>query len=703
MKFFSIIVVILAMLIGSLIGVAYYSAITSPVDKPIKTELTADIKPDLDKYRQYAKDYYYQGNYAESKNVYKKILIYEPDNIDIYNNLIMIAQDQGNLDEVNKYLKEVIALTEDKSYILDIGINNFNQGKYSQTIAYLQPLIDDYIESDQEDEFKELSNREITLIYYYLGRTYQALEEYEFAEDYLQKAINLDKDFVLAYISFAEVKSAMNDYNIAYDYYLRARKIDPSLTYLYPEIATLLENNERYRDAYHYWQRSIWYNERVELARKHITNLEKNYPELKPEEEEMQINDLIPDWKEISSIPNQAELPKLNIGLQDQIDRIIFQSSSDFVIKSADEEIYQGKASHNYELILKETGYYIINNDTDKFLTANNDIRLVNPNNDDSFYIYNINYGKGYFWHGYADRQYRGQIKLIQYDKKFNLINNVDITSYLLSVVPSEIYSSWPQESLKAQAVAARSYSLRHIGRHQDEGYDLCSSVHCAVYKGVGVEKEATTNAVIETQGMAAYYDDKVIDAVFSSNSGGYTERSGEIWLNDIGYLTGVNHMEEEKYSFPLEPGLIKEWLRESPPSYSRIYGGANRYRWELVLPAYIIESYTSFENVTDLVVMDRTEGGSISRLKVVSEEGEKELTGYRIRALDGGIRSNRFYFEKIYDPSGELKEIVIFGGGYGHNVGFDQSGAAGMASLGWSYQNIIEHYYPGVEIKNAY
>ena len=115
----------------------------------------------------------------------------------------------------------------------------------------------------------------------------------------------------------------------------------------------------------------------------------------------------------------------------------------------------------------------------------------------------------------------------------------------MISVVPSEIYASWPEEALKAQAVAERSYTLNNLGRHSSDGYDLCSSVHCAAYNGIISEHQRTTEAVLETQGETAVYEGRIIEAVFSSNSGGYTERSDQIWSADLPYLRGSNQMKD--------------------------------------------------------------------------------------------------------------------------------------------------------------
>ncbi|MFW5737177.1 MAG: SpoIID/LytB domain-containing protein, partial [Halanaerobium sp.] len=232
-----------------------------------------------------------------------------------------------------------------------------------------------------------------------------------------------------------------------------------------------------------------------------------------------------------------------------------------------------------------------------------------------------------------------------------------------------------------------------------NKGYDLCSSVHCAAYNGITSEHPRTTEAVLSTQGESAVFEGKIIEAVFSSNSGGLTERSDQIWSADLPYLRGSNQMKKDNYNFPLAPVELQEWLSSIPESYSKDYGNSN-YRWQLRVPADVIEYRSGLKKINKIEVNKRSQGGTITSLIIYGELEEKTYNVSQIRRVLGGLKSSRFSFDSHYDQDGYLKEIYVYGSGWGHNLGLDQSASAGMGADGWNYREIIKHFYPGVEIE---
>lgn len=140
--------------------------------------------------------------------------------------------------------------------------------------------------------------------------------------------------------------------------------------------------------------------------------------------------------------------------------------------------------------------------------------------------LYDISYGAGYFWAGTEDRQYRGLMELYPAgSRSFHIINILNLEEYLFSVVPAEMPAWWPDEAIKAQTIAARSYAISNMGRHRNRNYDLCDTVHCAAYNGIKSETERSNKLILETLGEVAKYNNQVINTVFSSNSGGYSEK----------------------------------------------------------------------------------------------------------------------------------------------------------------------------------
>ncbi len=140
-------------------------------------------------------------------------------------------------------------------------------------------------------------------------------------------------------------------------------------------------------------------------------------------------------------------------------------------------------------------------------------------------------------------RSYRGRLRLRASGSALLVINELNLESYLRGVLPAEMGpAQFPQlEALKAQAVAARTYAVAHLGDHDDEGYDLCATPACQVYKGVGVEHRLSDRAVEETAGLVAAFDGQPIDAMYTSTCGGHTEDAALLFPDRAQpYLTGV-------------------------------------------------------------------------------------------------------------------------------------------------------------------
>ena len=138
-----------------------------------------------------------------------------------------------------------------------------------------------------------------------------------------------------------------------------------------------------------------------------------------------------------------------------------------------------------------------------------------------------------------VDRPYRGQIEVAVTTQKLNAINIVGLEQYLAGVVPQEMPSAWPEEALKAQAVAARSYALAH--RLGGKGFDLYADVRSQVYGGVRGEHARATAAIEATAGEVLLWEGKPLDALFHSTSGGRTLDAVEVFGKPVPYLAGVD------------------------------------------------------------------------------------------------------------------------------------------------------------------
>lgn len=158
-------------------------------------------------------------------------------------------------------------------------------------------------------------------------------------------------------------------------------------------------------------------------------------------------------------------------------------------------------------------------------------------------------------------RSYRGSFEISALNNKLAVVNELPFEQYLYAVVGAEMPSSWPAESLKAQAVAARTYAL-----YQGYGFQIAQVVDTTLsqaYGGIGSEKPTTIAAVDATQGEIAMYNGKVINTVFSSSAGGQTADAQEIWGSGVDYLKSVTSPDSSS-----ETGLYK-WFRVVAPSGS--------------------------------------------------------------------------------------------------------------------------------------
>lgn len=134
-------------------------------------------------------------------------------------------------------------------------------------------------------------------------------------------------------------------------------------------------------------------------------------------------------------------------------------------------------------------------------------------------------------------RLYRGAIRTDLHGYAMTVVNIARTEDYLQGVVPQEMPSAWPRSAIEAQAVAARTFALANRGRHSAEGFDLCATTHCQSYGGVAAEETGSNAAIAATYGDVLTYRGKLIDAVFHTDSGGWTDSSKAVWGTDIPYL----------------------------------------------------------------------------------------------------------------------------------------------------------------------
>ena len=295
----------------------------------------------------------------------------------------------------------------------------------------------------------------------------------------------------------------------------------------------------------------------------------------------------------------------------------------------------------------------------------------------------------------WSDRQYRGYIELYPNGGRgIGVVNVVENELYLLGVVPSEVAPQWPYESLKAQAVIARTQVLirrARGGQHKADGYHLCDGQHCQAYKGKSIEANTTTRAVIDTEGEILTYHGRPAYTFYHSNCGGWIQASKEVtgW-GDSPYLVTKADGHPDKSEKAMDPWDWHLWITGNPPANCNYPGRvrASEYRWMKIIRykdmTFRINRDYKIGELVDIVPLRRSPSGNVNTLKLVGRKKTVTVTReHLIRNLLGfsSLKSTLFDIEVNRFKNGKVRNYWLYGGGWGHAIGLCQSGAAGRAS----------------------
>lgn len=275
-------------------------------------------------------------------------------------------------------------------------------------------------------------------------------------------------------------------------------------------------------------------------------------------------------------------------------------------------------------------------------------------------------------------KPFRGTLEWVQLNGRLLTINWVRLDDYLKAVLPSEVPSSFHPEALKAQVVAARSYTMRRLNRHRDSGYDLCDGDHCQVYRGVQSERPSANAAVEATGGQVLLSDSgRIIEAVYSSDCGGHTAANEIAGLgkSPVPYLRGIPDWDEQG----------KRYCALSP-----------RTTWEYRLDVKTLSGlFPQAGTVREIKVIERTPAGHAVKIELTGSSGKLTIAGseFRIKLGASRVRSLMITVEK------QVGGWLLHGRGVGHGVGLCQWGAQGRAISGQTYEQILQAYYPGTSL----
>ncbi len=369
--------------------------------------------------------------------------------------------------------------------------------------------------------------------------------------------------------------------------------------------------------------------------------------------------------------------------------------------------------------------------------------------------------GKGFLL--LDDRPYRGVIRITSQGSRLLVINMLPLEAYVKGTLGLEASPNWPEEALRAQIIASRTFALRNLGRNEADGFDYCSTVLTQAYGGVSAEHPTTNRLVDETRGLVLTFEGEPIEAVFHSQSGGYTDSALNVWGSAVPYLVSV------------------------PSPWEK---GGSYESWELTLSgkelgAMLEKTGITRGRITHIETKRHPESGRVSEMRIITDRREYTVSAHRFREALGfdffpstlfQVEARRYSSEVNYDlPSppleppheeyekdkqsltiqeriaGELSlddiieiieirqrerelkrsgssgdrilpmpspvpspvesrpqvaevmtEFIFRGKGFGHGVGLSQLGAVGMALEGYSFEEILQHYFSGCEIRRV-
>ncbi|NWF61263.1 MAG: SpoIID/LytB domain-containing protein [Fischerella sp.] len=296
----------------------------------------------------------------------------------------------------------------------------------------------------------------------------------------------------------------------------------------------------------------------------------------------------------------------------------------------------------------------------------------------------------------------------------YTLVNQVPLETYLRGVVPYEIGAQAPMAAMEAQAIIARTYALRNLHRFAADKYQLCADTHCQVYYGLKGVTAVTDRAIASTKGMVLTYNNELVDALYSSTTGGVTAAFSDVWngddrpylkpivdsLSNIWNIAGQNLADENNFQrfIRLQKGFneskwdLFRWRRET--KLEDIAKGLQKFLKVKNSP------YAKFKTIKDMRIVKRSTSGRILKLAVDTDIGTFHLHKDEVRSAFIAPVSTLFYLQPLNKGQPKLWGYAFIGGGLGHGVGLSQTGAQNLAKLGWSNERILQFYYPGTQIQ---
>ena len=264
---------------------------------------------------------------------------------------------------------------------------------------------------------------------------------------------------------------------------------------------------------------------------------------------------------------------------------------------------------------------------------------------------------------------YTGALRVLPGKTSFNIVEYTSLENYLYGVLPYEMHPTWAPEALKAQAVAARTYTLKSIEKKANEPFDLFADVRSQVYKGSATVQDSVKKAVDQTRGQVLAYKGELFFTYYHGNCGGGTDHVS-IWNQKAPNIKPLSGNTCKFDSHSKSYNFTQDITKSSAERFAKSQGLKG--------------------SLKSIKVAKKTSTGRASHLTLKTSSGSKTVLCASFRAATG-IRSC-----KLTKISVGTTKVHVEGHGYGHGIGMCQDGAHGMAKQNYTYKQILKHYYPG-------
>lgn len=439
--------------------------------------------------------------------------------------------------------------------------------------------------------------------------------------------------------------------------------------------------------------------------------------------------------------------PKITVGIMDRRTEVSGRLNGNFHVDGF------GPLSGRFSA-RTSGGIIVFNNEDDRDVARSLSVRLT-PNSDSTFTLFHTTIGIGFHWERTEDQTFHGDLVLrFRDDGTIAVINKISLEDYLKSVISSEMSAAAPVEFLKAHAIMSRSWLLSVLDRKKEKQeksstagrftgnkdevtrwyeqedhdiYDVCADDHCQRYQGIAKIVSGNAEAAVsETSGVALTYENQICDARYYKACGGMTEDFCTAWEDrEIPYLVSVTDAPIRYNPVKTEEDAFA-WIFSKPEAYCNTNNADllakllpdfdqetnDFFRWKIEYTREELEeilrerSGFDFGTLNEIRPLQRGPSGRISRLQIIGSKKtmivgkELEIRRWLSRSH---LYSSAFVVTTKHGPGGEIKRFILHGAGWGHGVGLCQIGAAVMASKGFKTEQILTHYFPGVELKKVY